>query len=195
MKTIAWDVDDVLNDLMGTWLSRAWLPAHPDCRLRYEGLSENPPHALLGVSKAEYRASLDDFRLSPAAASMPPATPVLQWFNEHGRQCSHVAITAVPLRAAPAAAAWVMRHFGRWIRSFHVVPSHREGEDLPLYHRTKGEALRQWKTIDALVDDDRANLISAEQLGIRTFCVPRPWNRGPGSLADVLDELTVLSRT
>ncbi len=29
MRTIAWDVDNVLNDLMGTWLSQAWLPAIP----------------------------------------------------------------------------------------------------------------------------------------------------------------------
>ena len=31
MKTIAWDVDDVLNDCMRTWFERTWLPAHPGC--------------------------------------------------------------------------------------------------------------------------------------------------------------------
>ena len=123
---------------------------------------------------------------------MLPVAAVLQWFGEHGQRYAHVAVTAVPLRAAPASAAWVMRHFGRWIRSFHVVPSYREGEDLPVYHQSKGEALRQWATIDALVDDDRVNLSSAERLGIRTFCVPRPWNRAPGSLTEILNALTNL---
>ena len=38
MLTIAWDVDDVLNDLMGAWLKDAWLPAHPECTLAYDDL-------------------------------------------------------------------------------------------------------------------------------------------------------------
>jgi hypothetical protein len=192
MKTIAWDLDDVLNEFMRTWLERGWRPAHPGCRIGYDELVKNPPCELLGCTKGEYLASLDEFRQSAAAREMPPVPPVLAWFGEHGPRFRHVAITAVPLAAAPLSAAWVMRHFGRWIRSFHVLPSHREGANLPVYDRSKGEVLRRWGTIDALVDDDPGNLSSAEELGIRTFCVPRPWNHGAGSLAEMLDDLADL---
>ena len=108
---------------------------------------------------------------------MQPIPQVLQWFVEHGSRLRHVAVTAVPLSAAHLSAAWVIRHFGRWIRSFHFIPSPREG-DLPPYDRSKGEALRQWGTIDAFIDDNPDNLASAERFGIRTFCFPRPWNQG-----------------
>jgi hypothetical protein len=192
MKTIAWDVDDVLNELMRTWLAEAWLPAHPGCRIGYEEITTNPPHELLGCKKAEYLASLDEFRRSAAGREMQPNAEVLAWFGRHGSRFRHVAITAVPLAAAHLSAAWVMRYFGRWIRTFHMLPSHRDGEDLPLYDRSKGEALAQWKAIDALVDDHPRNLASAEQLGIRTFCVPRPWNQAAGSLTDMLEGLTEL---
>jgi hypothetical protein len=192
MKTIAWDVDDVLNDSTRTWFERAWLPAHPGCAASYEQLVENPPCTILGCTKAEYLASLDEFRQSEAARQMQPVPQVLQWFAEHGARVRHVAVTAAPLATVHLSAAWVIRHFGLWIRSFLFVPSPREGNPTPVYDRSKGEALRQWRTIDAFVDDSPDNLASAERFGIRTFCVPRPWNRASGSLPQILDELTTL---
>ncbi len=51
MKTIVWDIDDVLNDLTRAWFETAWLPAHRECRLTYEELKVNPPHELLGTSE------------------------------------------------------------------------------------------------------------------------------------------------
>ena len=36
MKTIVWDVDDVLNDLMRDWLTQWWMPAHPETKIDYE---------------------------------------------------------------------------------------------------------------------------------------------------------------
>ncbi|MFZ1936939.1 MAG: hypothetical protein WCB27_22580 [Thermoguttaceae bacterium] len=195
MKTIAWDVDDVLNDCMRTWFERTWLPAHPGCAVGYEQLVENPPSSVLGCTKAEYLESLDEFRQSEAARQMEPVPQVLQWFTEHGSRMRHVAVSAVPLAAAHLSAAWVIRHFGLWIRSFHFIPSPREGNPTPVYDRSKGEALRQWGTIDAFIDDNRDNLASAERFGIRTFCFPRPWNRETVSLAGILHELTTLEPT
>jgi hypothetical protein len=124
---------------------------------------------------------------------MQPIPQVMQWFTEHGSRARHVAISAVPLAAAHLSAAWVIRHFGLWIRSFHFIPSPREERPTPVYDRSKGEALRHWGTIDAFIDDSLDNLASAERFGIRTFCVPRPWNRAPGSLSHVLDDLTTLA--
>ena len=43
MKTVIWDVDDVLNDLMRCWFEKSWLLSHPECTLTYEDLTQNPP--------------------------------------------------------------------------------------------------------------------------------------------------------
>jgi len=44
MKAIMWDVDDVLNDLMGEWFRTRWIPLHPQCPVDYLGITVNPPH-------------------------------------------------------------------------------------------------------------------------------------------------------
>ncbi|MCX6993120.1 MAG: hypothetical protein NT011_08270 [Kiritimatiellaeota bacterium] len=193
-KTIAWDVDDVLNDLMRAWFEHCWMRSHPDCSLGYDQISENPPDALLGISSAEYLASLDGFRLSESARTMLPIPEVLAWFRQYGKYYRHLALTAVPLRAASVSAAWVMRHFGSWIRSFHLVPSPRQGERIPDYDQTKKDFLRWWGKVDILIDDNPANVAAARSLGIQTILVSRPWNQGKRTLAQTLDFLTELIR-
>ncbi len=192
MKTIVWDVDDVLNDQMRVWLESYWLPIHPECPLGYAQLSENPPHRLLGVSLAEYLASLDDFRFA-GADRLDPVPEALRWFRQHGEQFRHVALTATPLRAAHISATWVIRHFGHWIRSFGFVPSAREGEDLPVYDGSKAEYLRWWGKADVLVDDNPANVDAARKLGIEAVLIPRPWNTSRATLAGALDSLAHLA--
>ena len=192
MKTIAWDVDDVLNNLMRTWLENCWKRSHPDCRLDYERISVNPPDALLGVNRAEYLTSLDTFRLSESAKTMQPVPEVLAWFYQYGKYYRHLALTAVPLRAASVSAAWVMHYFGAWIRSFHLVPSPRQGEIIPDYDQTKADFLRWWGKVDILVDDNPVNVAAAGNLGIQAFLVARPWNQGRQPLAQTLDVLTEL---
>jgi len=60
VRTVVWDVDDVLNDLMQSWFDSVWTPEHPGELLRYAGVSQNPPHKLLGVGRDEYLASLKE---------------------------------------------------------------------------------------------------------------------------------------
>ena len=192
MKTIVWDVDDVLNDLMRTWFERCWAPSHPDCPIGYGQISENPPHELLGVSKSEYLASLDDFRVSEIAREMAPVPEVLVWFRQYGDRFRHAALTATPLHTAPTSAAWVMRHFGAWIRSFHVIPSPRQGEPIPVYDQSKEDFLRWWGQADVLVDDSPLNVASAQALGIGAVLIPRPWNQSQTTFAEALDVLTGL---
>jgi len=131
MKTIAWDIDDVLNDLMLLWFKQKWVAEHRDCRLRYEELTENPPHKLLEVGLNDYLGSLDEYRLSPLYQQMSPIQEVRGWFVKYGGNFRHIALTAVPLIAAPASAQWVFKNFGTWIRTFHFVPSKRGGQDIP----------------------------------------------------------------
>ena len=191
MKTIVWDVDDVLNELMRCWFDTAWLKNSPACPVRYDQLCENPPHQVLNIPLAEYLRSIDAFR-EEQGARLEPNRTVLAWFEQHGHRFRHVALTAVPLRVADTWAAWVIRHFGKWIRSFNFIPSHREGESLPRYGRTKTEFLEQWARVDAIVEDNAATIEAARTAGIRAVMVPQPWNDGPGTLQDRLQSLTDL---
>lgn len=174
------------------WFERWWLPSNPLCRIRYEQLLENPPHELLGISQSEYLSSLDKFRLSEIAREMNPNQEIHRWFLRYGSSFRHLALTAVPLPTAPSSAEWVMRHFGRWIRSFHVIPSARDGEEVPTYDKTKGDYLRWLGRADLLVDDSPEQVASARALGIPALLVPRPWNGGPEDLNRLLDSLMEL---
>ncbi len=193
MLTIAWDVDDVLNDLMRVWLEEKWLPEHPGCALRYGDIVKNPPHEILGISLESYLASLDAFRLSIDFMQMPPVKEVRDWFSASGHLFRHVAVTAVPMKAAHVSAAWVMRHFGPWIRTFHVVPSPREGEQVFQYDQDKAAFLKWIGKIDLSIDDAEANLSQCQQAGIRGLAFPRPWNRNVTTITQTLDSLTDLS--
>lgn len=181
MKTIVWDVDDVLNDLTRVWFETSWQREHPESAgLRYEDLTENPPHRILRCSLADYLASLDAFRSSEAAA-LPPREELLRWLERHGAAFRHVALTAVPAFAAPISAAWVMRHYGRWIRLFGFVPSPRPGDNFPIYDESKAAFLQQLAKADFFVDDRPDNLEGARDLGIVTLTEPRPWNKATES--------------
>jgi FMN phosphatase YigB (HAD superfamily) len=190
VKTIIWDVDDVLSDLMRTWFNCWWLRSHPNCLIDYDQISENPPHELLGISKTDYLASLDEFRLSEVAREMAPVSEVLTWFHEHGDRFRHIALTGTPLRAAPASATWVIRHFGRWIRSFHLVPSLRQDEQIPVYDQSKVDFLRWWGKGDMLVDDSPLNVGVVKALGIQAVLLPRPWNQSRLTMVEALEVLT-----
>ncbi len=87
MRTIAWDVDDVLNDLARCWLEQAWRRAHPQCDLPYEALTRNPPHRELGVDMQAYLDSLDGYRHTQGYLEMVPTPAVLEWFQAHGGGC------------------------------------------------------------------------------------------------------------
>jgi len=186
MKTIVWDIDDVLNDLMRDWFCRGWLPAHPDCKVTYEDIKENPPHRILNIRLEEYLRSLDAFR----AAEGPILEPVPEsvgWFHAHGHNFRHIALTSVPLRSAHISAEWVMKHFGKWIRSFNMVPSPRADETIPAYDQNKGEFLEWWGRADLVVDDNTSTIEAAMGLGIQTAMMPRPWNTNPASIPDTFD--------
>lgn len=193
MKTIVWDVDDVLNDLMRDWFESCWFPSHAGTEIRYADIAENPPDQVLGISRADYLCSLDEFRRE-GFAHLSPVPEVAAWFGGHGHKCRHLALTAVPLAAAPDSASWVLEHFGRWIRSFNVVPSLRGNQPAPANcFATKKEFL-QWLDREELVfiDDSEANIAAALDLGIPALLMPRPWNSSTKTISDTLDQLTLI---
>lgn len=192
MLTIAWDVDDILNDLMGCWLEQQWKREHPQCELTYHDIKQNGPQELLGVPLQDYLNSLDEFRQSPAFPAMKPNPLVMGWFKRYGSQARHIVLTAVPLSCAHISAEWVVRHFGKWIRTFHFVPSFREGVDVPDYDLRKAEFLQWISKVDVLVEDNGKNASEAAEAGVQGLLVDRPWNSSNRSMEEVLAELTGL---
>jgi hypothetical protein len=190
MQTIVWDVDDVLNNLMYAWFTGAWMKEHPECGIEYSGLTENPPHFVLGVAREQYLASMDAFRKTEPGIHLAPNAEVLDWFRQYGSRFRHIALTARPLETAPEVASWVMRHFGSWIRCFGIVPT-RLGDDVPIYDRGKGDYLRWLGKGDVLVDDGEENLDQATGLGLRAVTWPQPWNRSTQDTTSTLLELTM----
>ncbi|HOW58280.1 MAG TPA: hypothetical protein PLO78_00990 [Candidatus Omnitrophota bacterium] len=189
MITIAWDVDDVLNDLMRVWFDEKWKIEHPECGVQYETITKNPPPELLGISLEEYRASLDEFRLSGKYKELTPVAEVLKWFEACGHLFRHIAVTAVPIKAASVSADWVMCHFGTWIRTFHMVPSPRKTDSIPQYDQNKIDFLKWFGKVDVFMDDCEANIVGCAQAGIKGIVFPRPWNGNRSTVSQVLHSL------
>jgi phosphoglycolate phosphatase-like HAD superfamily hydrolase len=190
MRTIVWDLDDVLNHFTESWLKLAWQVEHPECRATCAELRSNPPLRELKASESEYFDSLDRFRISPAAQNLEPQPQVLAWFRQSGHHFRHHVLTARPVKSAGPAAAWVFTHFGRWIRHFHFVPSPRPGESLPAYEATKGEVLARIGPVDFFVDDSPQNVAAAAACGARAFVFPQPWNRAELTVTQILAALS-----
>ncbi len=190
MQTIVWDIDDVLNDLMKNWYELKWLPENNSCKVIYEGLTHNPPYELLEITQEEYLQSLDSFRLSDTGRQLTPAKDVVNWFQLHGHRFRHIALTATPIQCAHNSAAWVLKHFGKWIRSFAYVPSKRHNDPEFNYDITKKDYLQWLGKADILIDDNTGNVEGARQLGIQAFLVPRPWNKADGTFTDILNDLS-----
>jgi hypothetical protein len=188
MKTIIWDIDDVMNDSARTWLEKCWLPTHPGCMLKFEGLAENPPHRLLGIHKEEYLKSLDEFRLSPQAGAMIPDAHLLEWFRKNGSRFRHIALTARPRKTVSPAIDWMLRYFGQWFQTFSFVPSERPGEAPGHPDNQKNDFLAWLGKADYFIDDNSDNVNAARHLGIAAFLVSRPWNSGGMALGDIVKE-------
>lgn len=180
MKTIIWDVDDTLNDLMRAW-SRG--------KIRYPLITENPPHRLVGTTKARYLGSLDAFRLSGAYARLKPLPEALRWFKKNGHRYRHVALSAVPRKAAHVSAEWVFRNFGTWIDTFAFVPSQRTGERRRVGPGSKHDFVKQLGLRGIFVDDNPQAITQMRTLGLKCILVPRPWNGGAGSLQEAFEKI------
>ena len=186
--TIAWDIDDVLNNLMQAWLVEAWKPCHPECTLSYSQITENPPHRLLGVRESDYHSSLDTFRLSDEARALKPNRLIAEWLRTSGAEYHHVALTARPLESTPQAAEWTFRHFREHIRTFAVVPS-RLCADQPGFHLNKSDFMRWFGNVHILVDDSEENVFAARKVGVHGVLYPQPWNSETSTIQRVLESL------
>lgn len=188
MRTIVWDVDDVLNNLMEHWLAR-WRADHPGVSLDYPAIRKNPPHELFSISFETYLQSLDQIRASVNAHDeLTPNPQIMEWLTEHGHRYRHVALTARPAHTAGPAAAWVLNHFGAWIRSVAFVPM-RKPPGWPDYDMKKVEYM-QWLDREAiLIDDSATNVMEMEEKGLNAMLFPQPWNSSTQSVSELLAKL------
>jgi hypothetical protein len=188
MRTLVWDIDDVLNNLMEMWLRR-WREQHPGAVPDYASITRNPPHELLGITLEAYLESLDQIRSSVSAhEELIPHPQITAWLVEHGHRYRHLALTARPAHAAGPAAAWVLGHFGAWIRTAAFVPVRKPG-DWPDYDLNKADYLR-WLDPDAiLIDDSPANVSEAREKGLAAVLFPQPWNAATQSVPETLNQL------
>ena len=187
MKTIVWDIDDVLNDLMRVWFEKRWRVENPKCNVKYEDLSENPPHKIINATLEEYLKSLDSFRLSTDYLQMEPNSEVLAWFKQYGHQARHMVLTAVPLAMAHISATWIIKHFGIWIRSFNFIPSKRSTVPIPEYYKSKPDFLKKFNKMDLFIEDTEKNIKGVEK---NSLLVARPWNKSKDSISEVLAKVT-----
>lgn len=175
MKTIVWDIDDVLNSLMKDWFEQKWLIENSGSLLIYNDIVQNPPHEVLKISFDDYKSSLDVFR-TQYGKLLKPVPEIISWFKDYGSNYRHIALTAVPIPLSPTSAEWIFTHFGNWIRSFNIVPSRRETDPPFEYYSTKKEFLESFGKVDLLIDDNVFNIEGAKELGIKTILFPQPWN-------------------
>ncbi len=185
MKIIVWDIDDVLNNLMEQWFYEKWLKENSNCKLTYSDLIENPPHKILGINIEKYQESLDEFRLT-SYMKLRPNTEVLDWFNSYGSSFRHIVLTSTPLHTSSIVANWVYKHFSRWIRTIHVIPSYRAYDNSPRYESNKGEFFDWFIPVDLFIDDSITNVNLVSKKGIKAVLWPQPWNKVKRSVSETL---------
>ena len=155
--------------------------------IEYNDIYKNPPHEIIGISFEQYIDSLDEFR-EKKFSSLLPNEIVLNWFMEKGYRFRHVALSAVPRKAAHISSQWVIKHFGHWIRTYSFIPSPR-GERDSLYDQNKYEYLKWLNKADIFIDDNERNFKHVSKLGIKPIIFPQPWNNQNKSIHEILDDI------
>lgn len=192
MLTIAWDVDDVLNNLTKQWLCDYC--EKQNIKIAYKNIVSNPPHNILNITFDEYINSLDSFRLSNKALNMLPNNKIINWFEQYGYLFNNIVITSTAARTSQNSAFWVMKHFHKWIHSFNIVPSYRVNDNVVRNDKTKKEFLERERNVDIFIDDNEKNIEDAKELGIKTFLVAQPWNSNGLKIEKILIELTKIGK-
>ncbi len=185
---IIWDIDDVLNNLMDSWLT-AWQQETNNYAIKFSELTENPPHKILGIDRETYHSSLDNFRNSVKAREMKPNQALLNWFREYGSNYGHIALTARPLNTMSNQAWWIYQNFGEWTHTLAVVPSLRDPGTRQRF-KNKAEYIAWLNKGDIFVDDNAENISAVAKLGLKSFLFPQPWNKNNQSEAEFIAEFT-----
>lgn len=173
--TIAWDVDDVLNNLMDVWLDYYNSIFQTD--YSFGQLVENPPNKILNISSKEYTKLLDEFRLSNFAKDLSPNLEIKHWMLQNIGKYRHIALTSTSAHTSFNSASWVFKNFYECIYSYNLVPAKRDyAIDLP--YLSKKDFLSENNHVKILVDDNIKNIEDACSVGVKGFLLKKPWNDG-----------------
>ena len=192
MKTIVWDVDDVLNELMYYWFEECYKNEYSDLTHTFNDLYENPPYYILKMSKDDYLTSLDKYRISDNGRNLSPNKNVLAWFHKNGYKYRHIALTSRSRKTVPILSEWLFRHYGDWIRTMSFIPAKRHGEKIPAYDSKKADFLMWLGKIDLFIDDSEENVNMAEKIGVNSLLYPRPWNSSSLTVDQFLNQISIL---
>ncbi len=192
MKTIVWDIDDVLNELMFYWFEDYCHTILPYIPVEFKDLKENPPCKILNISREEYLNSLDNFRLSNKGRNINPNEDVLSWFNEYGHKYRHISLTSRSRKTISVLSEWLFKFYGDWIRTISFIPSERSGENLPKYDSSKVEFLKWLDKADLYIDDSEENILGAKRAGVNALLFPRPWNSSTITVNTLLHQVSHL---
>ncbi|MBE6384170.1 MAG: hypothetical protein E7048_00735 [Lentisphaerae bacterium] len=169
---LMWDIDDVLNDLIGLCTVTTAQKLCPG--IKPEDIKSNPPLREYGCSREEYLQLLDNCR-AQYLYSQPPRREVMAFFQEWGNCFRSVTLSSAPMTTAPRSAEWVLRHFGAWIQSTLFVPSPRKTVTVrSCCFASKADAVLALDGI--LIDDMPVNVEKVREAGGKAFCFPAPWN-------------------
>ncbi len=175
---IVWDLDDVLLPFTEWWFADYCRMEKPDCSLEYAGLTENPPHRVLGISIGTFLRSIDRFRISDAAAEIPPHPEVYDWFAGSGDRFRHFILTARPADMVEPARRWSNRNLGKWIEGFDFVPVRAPGQTTINHFPSKVRYIREnLPDCVCFIDDNEKTVEEVSRLsGIQALLFPQPWN-------------------
>ena len=185
---LVWDVDDVLNLLMVSWLKH-WNLMN-DSNFSLLDIKENPPYEILGISKEMYFANLDDFRNSEAGINVEENSTVKNWFENHGNKFNHMACTARPIHTMPNQAWWIYHNYGRWIHTVHVAGTGRNNE-MDYKKISKADFISWIDKKVIFIDDSEENINNVSTVGAETILYPQPWNIADYSAEDFIAKLNI----
>ena len=170
---IIWDVDDVLNCLMESWLNH-WNQGN-NSNIVLKDIKENPPHEILGTTKETYFTSLDEFRNSESGKYVLANSIVMNWFEGHGNKFNHAACAARPIETMPNQAWWIYYNYGQWIHTVHAAKTVRDLMDN--HHPATKADFISWMNRDILfIDDSEENVNAVSEKGTDSVLYPQPWN-------------------
>ncbi len=181
---MAWDVDDVLNDLSAAWASHEgldWKSAR--------GGSPKEMASSLGIPEDEYLASLDRFRREEYRF-LSPNPFIRDWLSQAAGSVRSVAITRTPIRTAGQVSRWVFETYGHLIQGYFVALSPRREDPVNTTYESKADVVRRIVGVVALVDDQPANF-SDLPVTCAALEYPRAWNSA-GAATDLLADLSAL---
>lgn len=185
LPLIVWDVDDVLNNLMASWIDD-WSYRNKK-KYRINDLIENPPNRMLKISLEEYYNDLDTFRNENNGDHIPVNKEIMVWFKEKGHLFHNIACTARSKSTRACQARWIYNNYGNWISTVNMSYSGRL--------KNKKDSLNKIEFLGFLnkdllfIDDNEDTIKEAKDMGFDTLLYPQPWNSSTITVNELINKI------